>query len=220
MFEFTPDEEWLPTDPRLNGRRPDGMTEEEWLRGGGAGAPIFYRVRRSGRDTVDEHWVYRRNNEYRGKDPFTRHRDDFEAYAVLLRDGVPVRRGYSQHEAGCSVSFDSVPSRVYAGEGSAAMSPFAGAADHKVTEVKGVPLPLDVNPMEELWGAAPGQRTPRRNTVDSASNLVDHDRARLDPGDLIDRETVRLPANESNGRKFEPDAAVWDHECDRPRPRR
>jgi hypothetical protein len=246
VFVFTPSESYLPADPRRNEidlRNVD--SEEEWerfLHGQGAGAPTFYRVRRFGDEKIIEYWFYRRNDDFRDLGLHT-HRNDVEGVAVRLRDGRPVQVGYTQHEHGCSRPYGDAPKRdghpvSYPSDGSAANSPDPGVADNEGFKVLGI----DANPLGELHGPAPGERTPPENVVHGEDNLVRHrpdserswqlltenDERRhsgsnwpppAPSGDeLADNEDNR-PFNKSNREKFLPGSSVWSDECDELRPR-
>jgi hypothetical protein len=215
VFLFAPGESYLPADPRRN--RPNfwqlGTRDgQRYFRGQGAGAPIFYRVRRYGeREVVIEYWFYRRFNHFRDLplDP-TKHFDDSEAVAVRLVDGRPVQVGYSQHEHGCSLPFARVPKVdghpvSYPGDGSAANSPYRGHDDR-------VPGPWD-----DLHGPAPGERTPPRNIVSAADNLQPY----TGSGDwrIHDRDGNRVPDSGPNSRKFTPGSPVWSDTCEKLPPR-
>lgn len=126
---------------------------------------------------------------------------------MLVRDGKPVKRGYSQHDSGCSVPFEDAGSRAYAGLGSAALSPYPGSSDK------------NAGPLNELWGPKPGQRTPSKNIVESADNLVDYDTSGIGPDDVIDRSKARLPDVGANDGRFKPSSKTWTEDCERPPPR-
>ncbi|WP_117212534.1 hypothetical protein [Allorhizocola rhizosphaerae] len=212
MWMFGPGESWLPTDPRRNAvdlRNVDSWEEfQRYLRGEGAGAPIFYRVRDFGDERVIEYWFYRRYNQFRDIDPAFKHADDSEAIAVRLVNGRPVQVGYSQHEHGCSLPFADAPRRgghivSHPGDGSGANSPYRGHDDR-------IPGPWD-----ELHGPAPGERTPRDHIVRGEDHLVNYDGPRSGrPWPLLDPDGNRLPGNGSNSGKFTPGADVWTDECE------
>jgi hypothetical protein len=229
VFIFTPSESYLPADPRHNAfdfRNAD--SENDFLRGQGAGAPIFYRVREFGEEKLIEYWFYRRNDDFRdtGFDP---HFNDVEGVAVRLRDGVPVQVGYTQHKHGCSLPYGDAPKWgghpvSYPSDGSAANSPYPGVADNKAGK-----FGLDLNPLGELHGPAPGEQTPAENEVYGEDNLVRHKAGaerswqlltKNDDGHLSDNEDNR-PFNDSNRDKFAltSDSTVWSEECDELRPR-
>ena len=227
VFLFTPSESYLPADPRRNGidlRNAD--SETDFLRGQGAGAPIFYRVRESGDEKIIEYWFYRRKDDFRDLGVRT-HLNDAEAVAVRLRDGKPVQVGYTQHENGCSLPYGDAPKRdghpvSYPSDGSAANSPSPGVADNKA----GI-FGLDLNPLGELHGPAPGERTPPENEVYGEDHLVRHKAGserswqmltENESGHLSNGEDHR-PFNGSNREKFAPGSPVWSDECDNLSPR-
>ncbi|HEU5160081.1 MAG TPA: hypothetical protein VFU43_23995 [Streptosporangiaceae bacterium] len=225
-FIFTPSESYLPADPRRNAidfRQVDSAADlERYLRGQGAGAPIFYRVRDFGDEKVIEYWFYRRNDDFRDLGVHT-HLNDVEGVAVRLRDGRPVEVGYSRHSGGCSLPYGDAPKRgghpvSYPSDGSAANSPYPGVADNEA-KLFGV----DVNPLGELHGPAPGERTPPANVVRGEDNLVRHGAnaerswqllgGNGNGGQLADDEDNR-PLNSSNQGKFVPGSSVWANECE------
>jgi hypothetical protein len=229
IFRFTPSESYLPADPRENqlpyftnpvtGERIPTFTDpeafERYLRGPGAGAPIFYRVRTHDNGEVSvEYWFYRRYNDFRDVGSIGgAHPDDAESVTVRIQDGRPSQVGYSQHEGGCSLPYDEATRDgdhlvSYPGDGSAANSPYEGAADHVVRG----PFGIDVNPLEELHGPAPGEDTPPEHVVDSDGNLVNYDSPQAHP--WIGVPDDKTPAGDSNSSKFVPGAPVWSEECE------
>jgi uncharacterized protein YukE len=228
IFMFTPSETYLPADPRRNAiDLVNADSTEEFLRGQGAGAPIFYRVREFGDEKVIEYWFYRRNDDFRDVGVHT-HLNDVEGVAVRLRDGRPVQVGYSQHSSGCSMPYGEAPKRgghliSYPSDGSAANSPYPGVADNEVKK-----LGIDVNPLGELHGPAPAEKTPPENNVHGEDNLVRHraDSEKSwqlltgnDDGQPSDDEDNR-PFNPSNQKKFMPASPIWSDECEELSPRK
>jgi uncharacterized protein YukE len=216
VWLFAPGESYLPTDPRRNAldlRNVDSAQDwERYLRGEGAGAPIFYRVRSLGDEKVIEYWFYRRWNDFRDLHipEWTEHPDDSEAVAVRIRNGRPVDVAYSQHSGGCSLAYDKVPLRgghpvSYPGDGSASNSPYQGHDDR-------IPGPYD-----DLHGPAPDERTPRENVVHGEDNLVDYDGPESGrPWQILDPEGNKVPGNEKdNAKKFLPGSSVWSEECEK-----
>jgi hypothetical protein len=222
VWLFAPDESYLPADPRrfLDVTTPKSAEDfERFLRGQGAGAPIFYRVRTFGDEKVIEYWFYRRWNDFRdlGIPGASRHPDDSEGVAVRIRDGRPVQIGYTQHEHGCSLPFGEAPKRSghpvsYPGDGSGSNSPYRGAADNQVKVVG-----FDINPFEDLHGPAPGERTPRDHIVHGEDNLRPYRGGR--GWHIIDEPGNRVPDSEPNRRKFLPTSPLWSDECEPLRPR-
>jgi hypothetical protein len=227
-FIFTPSESYLPADPRRNAidlRNADST--EDFLHGQGAGAPIFYRVRKFGDEKVIEYWFYRRNDDFRDLGVHT-HLNDVEGVAVRLRDGKPVQVGYSQHSGGCSLPYGEAPKQgghlvSYPSDGSAANSPDPGVDDNEVKK-----LGIDVNPLGELHGPAPDEDTPPENNVYGEDNLVRH-RAESEkswqlltgnPDGRLSQDEDNRPFNKSNREKFVPGSDVWADECDELEPRK
>lgn len=208
VWLFAPGESYLPADPRALPDDIDSFDElRDYLRGQGAGAPIFYRVRRYGDEKIIEYWFYRRHNDFRdlGIPGVSSHPDDSEGIAVRIRDGRPVQIGYTQHEHGCSLPYGDAPKHgghpvSYPGDGSGSNSPYRGHDDR-------VPGPYD-----DLHGPAPGEDTPRDHVVNGEDNLTPY---RGGAGWVIrDPEGNRVPGNGANSGKFPPGSPVWGDECE------
>jgi uncharacterized protein YukE len=212
VWLFAPGESYLPVDPRRNAidfRNADSL--EDFLRGQGTGAPIFYRVRKFGDEKVIEYWFYRRWNDLRDLHipRLTMHPDDSEGVAVRVRDGRPVQVGYTQHENGCSLPYAEAPRRgghpvSYPGDGSGSNSPYKGHDDRII------------GPWDDLHGPAPGEPTPPENLVRGEDNLVDYDGKNSGrPWPILDQDGNKVPGNESNSAKFPPGSPVWSDECEK-----
>ncbi len=227
VFLFHPGELHLPADPRADLRYPfrwvssggrgvppktiDGLKvpdDVQFLHGTGAGAPIFYRVRKGADGSkVIEYWVYRRHNDFRHKGlPKGVHRGDWEAVSVKLdRAGRPKRVAYSQHEAGCSQPYEQAEKRrghpvAFSAKGSGANYPVAGAYDE-------VPGPYD----DLASGQGKGDKI-----VHAGDNLVDYDGsspARFD-GRYGHDASPKGPHHQQH--KFAPDSATWRKDCHEP----
>ena len=235
VFMFTPSETYLPADPRRNisFQEIGSLSPAEldrYLRGQGAGAPIFYRERNfDNGEKVIEYWFYRRYNHFRDVafDP-SQHPDDSEGVAVRFKDGRPVQIGYTQHSEGCSLDYGDAPKKdghpgSYPSDGSGSNSPTQGVADNE-----GGLFGIDMNPLGELHGPAPGERTPPENVVHGEDNLVDYDGKDAGrPWSLGDPNERRVPDNDDNSAKFQlesekdglAESPVWSNECEPLRPR-
>jgi hypothetical protein len=191
----------------------DGLrypTDPRYLRGQGAGAPIYYRDRKQSGGRVIEYWVYRRHNDFRGLGAAGgAHPGDWEAVAVRLdaRDR-PISVAYSQHSGACSLPWDSAPKRgghplSHAALGSGANYPWPGSYDD-------VPSPFD----DLASGQGRGERV-----VYGQDNPRDYDKTPLRNYDWRWGEDNSPQGPHKQSGKFALGSDTWQRECESPEKR-
>ena len=214
VWMFAPGESFLPADPHRSRFRDitDFDSYEQWLRylrGQGAGAPIFYRVRPGAdkHEKIIEYWFYRRWNDFRdlGIRGVTNHPDDTEGIAIRIRNGRPVQVGYSQHEHGCSLPFSDAPKR-------GGHPVLVLRVTQRVELARSGARRPRPGTFDDVHGPRPGEGTPRDHVVHGEDNP----RRFRDSGDwrLQNPHDRLTPDNDDNGKKFASESEVWVEECE------